>query len=745
MPMTETGLSPQLARLFHAAGLLGKSEWESFHARQQKHKPILSVLTQQVSLETFRDLFNAEISFKTSRLSPNRETGLHEGLTATGMIDDEELKHLLASHQPAIQGLLDPLVARGYLNADAIAPVVEKAGASKPFDYGELISEGLISAHMICQCLSYLETDQMRLAAIFLALNILKHNRLAAQRDYEQLLAMLQPEKIEEIQQTIKNQLGLGSQQIFEKLGAGLSLPHVELSEMKISPALIKKFPPSLLRRQIMIPFSLDSHNLEIAISDPLNIPLTALLYWITGQWPYAHYVSGAAIVEKLNAAYEKPASSADQQKAAAQSLPATPTSVAPAPAAKTPVAKPPPELAMGRSPRLDRNIALDSISTVQLVSTLIETAIELHTTDIHIEPAKNGLTVRFRIDGELHRILTVPEAMAQSVISRVKVLANMDVTERRRPQDGHFELRLDRHNFDFRISTLPAIMGEKLVIRILDESRVMKGLDGLGLLGKQEQILKSMLDQPYGMILVTGPTGSGKTSTLYASLNLLNQENRNLVTIEDPIEYQLEGINQVQVDPHIGLTFSEGLRSILRQDPDIIMVGEIRDSDTAHIAIRASMTGHLVFSTLHTNSALGAIDALVHLGSVPFMVANSLIGILSQRLVRKLCLSCRKTMMTTAAINRQLGLAENLHKRIYKPAGCDECLGSGYQGRTGVFEVIRITENLRPMITNRKINELEHAVREQKVMSLAEAGAQKVLAGETSVAEVTKKVILDV
>jgi type IV pilus assembly protein PilB len=739
MAITQTELSPQLARLFYVAGLLDQNEWEVFRAGQQKHKPIMDVLTQQVSLGTIRDLFNAEISFKSRRLSQSSETGLHEGLTATGMINDEELKHLLTSHRPAIQALIKPLAARGYLNEDAIQRMMEKAESPDPSTYEQLLGEELISAHMVCQCLSHLEAAQMRLAALFLALSILKHNRLLGESDFLHLLAMLEPERIAEIQKYVQDQLGLGSRQIIEKLAGELALPQVQLGELEINPAFIKKFPPSMLRRQMMMPFNLNGHGFGIATSDPLNIPLTALLYWLTGQWLQPHFVPGVAILDKLNTVYGKPGPARGQAAPLAPPAPATAAPVAKAPAAK------PPEERPAAHPGRQTEIVLDNVSAVQLVSTLIESAIELHTTAIHIEPSKNGLVVRFRIDGELHRIMTVPESMAQSVVSRVKVLADMDVTERRRPQDGHFELRMDRNNFDFRISTLPAIMGEKIVIRILDETRVQKGLESLGLLPKQQQMLKSMIDQPYGMVLVTGPTGSGKTSTLYAAMNLLNKENRNLVTIEDPVEYQLEGINQVQVDPHIGVTFAEGLRSILRQDPDIIMVGEIRDSDTAHIAIRAAMTGHLVFSTLHTNSALGAIDALVHLGSVPFMVAGSLIGILSQRLVRQLCPACRKPMKTTPAINRQLGLAEDLRKRIYKPVGCDECLGSGYMGRTGVFEVIHLNEQLRPKITTRKLDELEQAVRELEMMSLAEAGVQKVLDGATSVDEVAKKIMLDV
>jgi type IV pilus assembly protein PilB len=354
---------------------------------------------------------------------------------------------------------------------------------------------------------------------------------------------------------------------------------------------------------------------------------------------------------------------------------------------------------------------------------------------------------VRFRIDGELHRIMNIPLAMAQPVVSRVKVLANMDVTERRRPQDGHFELKVESHNFDFRISTLPAIMGEKMVIRILDTAQVMTGLHELGLLAQQEKMVEWMLDRPHGMILVTGPTGSGKTSTLYTGLQRLNSEQRNLVTIEDPVEYQLPGINQVQVDANIGMTFSEGLRSILRQDPDVIMVGEIRDGDTARIAIRAAMTGHLVLSTLHTNTALGAVDALVHLGAVPFMVAGSLVGIVSQRLLRRLCPQCKKSARMTPKLAVQIGLPEKTSKKIFRAAGCEECFHSGYMGRTGVFEVIRLNEKLKTMISDpaKHSEELERAAREEGMLSIEEAAAQKVLEGATSVEEVSRKIVLDV
>ena len=738
----QTEFAPQFMRLFHVSGLIEQADWDAWQSRQQKHKPILDVLTQQVSLGTFRDLFNAEITF-TRQASRGHESGLHEGLAAAGMINDEELKALLKAHPRPVQALIEPLRSQGVLSEDACQRAEARAQSADGQTPDWLVTEGFISASMICHWLGKLEAVQMRQSALFMALYVLHYNTLLAHADFTQAQTMLQPERRNDLLRLVQKKPALSSARLAEKIET-LTLPEIQFAALPAGATLmLGQFPQSLIRRQLFVPFSLNGPALGLATFDPLNIPLVALLNWIFGLWPVPYLAPGGAIIEQINRAYAKSGNGA----AGAPAL--KPAAAAPVTPVRTPVKPAPAPVEERPSPRggarVETEIALDGVSAVQLVSSLIESAIELRTTDIHIEPTKKGLLIRFRIDGELHRVMNVPAALAQSVISRVKVLADMDVTERRRPQDGHFELRVDSHNFDFRISTLPAVLGEKIVIRILDESQVQTGLDKLGLLADQQRLVQAMVAQSYGMILVTGPTGSGKTSTLYAAMNTLNSESRNLVTIEDPVEYQVEGVNQVQVDPHIGLTFSDGLRSILRQDPDVIMVGEIRDSDTAHIAIRAALTGHLVFSTLHTNTALGAVDALMHLGAVPFMVANSLIGIIAQRLVRRLCKSCRKAQKMTPALAAQLGLDEGCKKRLWRAGGCDECLGSGYLGRTGVFEVIRINEALRPKITTHHFAELEQAIREQRMISLAEAGVQKVLDGITSVEEITRKVMLDI
>ena len=742
MAVSQNELSPQFARLFYVAGLLEKSEWDVYGKRHQKHKPILDVLTQTVSLNTFKDLLNAEITLKSQVWSRDPESMLHQGLTASIVINEDELRTLLGAWQPELEPLLESLAGGGgELDPETLRRTLETHAGNPENDADWALTAGLISAQGVGHWLTQHETPQIRLAALFLSLYILRHNGLLSEGDFARCAGLLAPAKLDELLHEAREHLGLTSGWIADRLENRLTLPEVQPAGLTVDQALLARFPETLVRRQMMIPFTAEGGRLALATSDPLNIALTALIHWITGAWPLVYFAPGGQIIERINRLFS-PAAGAPEGNGTAAPSTGRPSAAA-QPSASDPSAPATTETP-ARAPRRETDIVVDNMSAVQLVSSLIESAIEMQTTDIHIEPVRAGLLIRFRIDGELHRIMTIPPSLAQSVISRVKVLASMDVTERRRPQDGHFDLRVDTHTYDFRISSLPAIQGEKVVIRILDEQRVQTGLDNLGLMSGQQRAVEKMLGQPYGLILVTGPTGSGKTSTLYAALNVLNRENRNLVTIEDPIEYQIEGINQVQVDPHIGLTFSEGLRSILRQDPDVIMVGEVRDPDTAHNALRAALTGHLVFSTLHTNVALGAIDALVHLGCAPFMVAGSLIGILSQRLLRKLCLSCRKPMMTNPIVNQQLGLDEGVRKRIYTAGQCDDCLKTGYLGRTGVFEVIRVHDALRPLITQRKLIEVERLVREKKVPSLAEASAQKVIDGGTSVEEVMRKVIFE-
>jgi type II secretory ATPase GspE/PulE/Tfp pilus assembly ATPase PilB-like protein len=356
----------------------------------------------------------------------------------------------------------------------------------------------------------------------------------------------------------------------------------------------------------------------------------------------------------------------------------------------------------------------------------------------------RDGVRVRFRVDGKLQNIMKIPPQMTLPLISRIKVVSNMDVTERRRPQDGHFGLNIEDNYYDFRISSLPTHLGEKIVIRVLEKSTVLKGLSDLGLDKDQEKTMDTLIHKPYGMILVTGPTGSGKTTTLYSALNMLNDMERNIVTIEDPVEYQIEGINQVQADYNIDLTFANGLRSILRQDPDIIMVGEIRDDETARIAVRSALTGHLVFSTLHANQTVGAANALIQMGVSPYLSSSALIAVITQRLVRRICPQCKTKYKPEAAVLEDIGLKPDAAPAYYKGVGCEFCLNTGYYGRIGVYEILVVDNDIRSAIVdNKPEHEIYELAQSKGMTTLANNGRKKIVDGLTTPQEVEEKIFL--
>ena len=338
-----------------------------------------------------------------------------------------------------------------------------------------------------------------------------------------------------------------------------------------------------------------------------------------------------------------------------------------------------------------------DDAPAIRLINGIIADAVRQGVSDIHIEPYESGLVIRMRIDGILRETLRMPAHVAPVIVSRIKVMARLDIAERRLPQDGRIGLTLGGKQLDVRVSTLPARGGERVVLRILDKDNAGITLDGLGMASAINTLLRDAFAEPNGIILVTGPTGSGKTTTLYAGLRLLNDGTRNILTVEDPVEYAVDGVGQTQVNAKVGLTFAAGLRAILRQDPDVVMVGEIRDRETAEIAVQASLTGHLVLSTVHTNDAVGAITRMRDMKVEPFLLASTLRAVLAQRLVRRLCSQCRKPVQADSAVSALLGIEEGT--LIYETVGCDACGGTGYTGRIGVFEAIRIDDKIRRLI----------------------------------------------
>jgi len=384
-----------------------------------------------------------------------------------------------------------------------------------------------------------------------------------------------------------------------------------------------------------------------------------------------------------------------------------------------------------------------------KLVQMILKQALDDGASDIHIEPTEDGLNIRYRIDGVLFGAAQPPKSVESALISRIKVLSNMDIAETRAPQDGGFSAQLGPKEIELRVSTCPTIYGENMVLRILDKSKLMVDLEASGLMGPSLKKYNELLEKPYGVILVTGPTGSGKTTTLYGSLSKVNLPSRNIKTIEDPVEYRLEGIRQTQVNPKANITFATGLRSLMRQDPDIIMVGEIRDTETAEIAIQAALTGHLVLSTLHTNDTPGALSRLSDLKIEPFLLASSIVGVLAQRLVRKICKHCK---VQHEASEKELAVLfpngnPPASVTLYHGEGCKACKKSGYSGRMGIFEVLVITDDLRELILQKAAPmSLRDKAREtQDMKSLREDGISKVLGGYTTVDELNRVTFADI
>lgn len=377
----------------------------------------------------------------------------------------------------------------------------------------------------------------------------------------------------------------------------------------------------------------------------------------------------------------------------------------------------------------------------IKLVNHILSQAVHYKASDIHIEPYQQELKIRFRMDGVLYDNLSLPKKLHPAVVSRVKILASLNIAEKRIPQDGRINIRIGEREVDLRVSSLPTAFGERLVLRLLEKDVRVLNLQEIGLSLEHVDLFQRLIRISHGIILVTGPTGSGKTTTLYSALSEINTSDKNILTIEDPVEYQLDGIGQMQVNSKIGLSFANGLRSMVRQDPDVILVGEIRDQETAEIAIQAALTGHLVFSTLHTNDSAGAITRLIDMGIEPFLVSSSVQAIMAQRLVRRLCPLCKEAYSPSELEIRELGPgAKGLEGMFFRPVGCDHCLQTGFKGRTGIFEFLRVTETIQSLLLRTsESNQIRQLAVQEGMRTLRQDGVRKVLAGETSIDEVLR------
>jgi len=517
-----------------------------------------------------------------------------------------------------------------------------------------------------------------------------------------------------------------------EQLGMGLAelhqLEYISVKGIVLKPEIMKLLPEDFIRQNCIIPYHLDLEEgrLEVIMARPDKTKVLDDIALMTRYRVTVKLSTSSELSDMLDAYYAK-------RYSADQVLEALEVDVLKNESFDG--------FASNVALELESEAAANSAPVVQFVNALLTEAANRNASDIHIEPQPQRLLVRFRKDGILHEAQSLSLKMASSIISRIKVIAGMDISERRRPQDGRIKHQVGSNSVDMRVNSIPLAYGEKLVIRLLKMNAGTSGIENLGLDPDDRKKLAKMIRSPHGIILVTGPTGSGKTSTLYASLRDINTPDRNISTIEDPIEYVLPGVNQMQVQPKAGLTFASCLRALLRQDPDILMVGEIRDSETLDAALNASLTGHLVFSTIHTNSTAKTISRLLEMGAPAYLVSTSIIGIIAQRLVRKLCNHCKEPQLATPDERDILGLtAQQPAIQLYKAVGCKHCNDTGFTGRTGLYELMPVSRNLAQLIDSGASSvALEDAAVSEGMKTLAMQGKVKALKGETTLSEIVR------
>ncbi|MBI5561482.1 MAG: Flp pilus assembly complex ATPase component TadA [Deltaproteobacteria bacterium] len=506
---------------------------------------------------------------------------------------------------------------------------------------------------------------------------------------------------------------------VADALAVQYNLPSIILSKTALKAQVVRRIPESFARRYMVVPVSVEGTTMSVAMLDPLNVFAIDELKKMTGLGIKPHVTTEAEILKAINLYFAMEVSLEEMiRKVQASGL----------------------ELVPGEEelPEKLEKIAGEA-TIIQLVDLLISRAVMENASDIHVEPDEDALRVRFRVDGLLHESVNLPLKLHPAVISRIKILGEINIAEKRLPQDGRFLVKIGGRDVDIRLSTLPTIFGEKAVLRLLDKTMMILDIEHLTPLPDTLDVLKRIIKRPFGMILLTGPTGSGKTTTAYTLMNILNTMDRNLVTVEDPVEYHLKRINQVQVNVKVGVTFASALRHILRQDPDIVMIGEIRDKETAEIAIHAALTGHLVVSTLHTNDAIGTVSRLLDMGIEPYLVSSSVTCIVSQRLVRRVCDGCKAAYNADPRLLEEMGIrAQEKPLQFHKGKGCQRCQGTGLKGRVGIFEVLTLDDELRSLVVAKAdANAILEAARRKGFKPLRIQGLRAAAAGHTTIEEV--------
>jgi len=519
--------------------------------------------------------------------------------------------------------------------------------------------------------------------------------------------------------------LGYASEsQVLYALSLQLGIPFLrDVAIEDVDPELCSALPIHFAKKHGILPIKRDGNGVLVATSNPLDIYPLDDVRILLNQEVKPVVIPPGAIIDSINQVYDRDSNTAQQiiEDFDEDSLNII-----------TSALEEPTDL-------LD---ASDEAPVIRLVNSILFQAVKQRASDVHIEPFERDLVVRYRVDGILYNVLTPPKRIQPSITSRVKIMAGLNIAEKRLPQDGRIRVTIAGKDIDIRVSVIPTAHGERIVMRLLDKTSVLLKLEDIGFLADKLKVFNRLIHRPHGIILLTGPTGSGKTTTLYGALTRINSPDKNIITVEDPIEYQIKGIGQIQVNPKINLTFANGLRSILRQDPDVIMVGEVRDLETAEIAIQASLTGHLVFSTLHTNDSAGAVTRLIDMGIEPFLASSSLIAIMAQRLVRIVCPDCSQKYFPSGEELREIGIDSKGAdtKPVYRAIGCENCLGTGYHGRTGIFELLALDDDIRSLILkNYDSNTIKKTAIARGMLTLRQDGAKKVLKGVTTIEEVVR------
>ena len=635
--------------------------------------------------------------------APGSDAGRYDpaigrALVESGALTEDQLADALAQHERAGASVWRILVNRGLLDPKQIADA-RKYGSLKPSSTGDdaALAEMLTKTGLVSE-------EQCRKAMA---------ERRATGREVTQIL-------IDSCVVT-RTQLGVA-------LAKEYSVPYVDLSQAEIDPAAVALLPEHLCEENRMLPIAVAGDRVTVAMANPNDTAARDMFRMMVSREVVPVLAFDKDLLEALKREHSR--------------VQVLAPAAAGAPAAVSPLTRLKERLQGAAGSMQEMATMAERMGVIDLVTSIIEGAINSRATDIHLEPQMYGLRVRYRIDGMLYDVMTLPEKMEEEIVARVKVLSSMDVTERRHPQDGHCSIEIGEKTYDMRAATLPTVLGEKMVLRMLNADEVFLGLGELGLEPEQLQLVEAAVARPYGMILVTGPIAAGKTSTLYAALSEIDIFTRNVVTIEDPVEYRLPGINQVEIDHRVDRTFANMLRAVLRQDANVMMVGEIRDEDTAGVAVRAAMTGHMVFSTLHANDAVGAIGALRHLGIPAYLVTSAVHTVAAQRLVRKVCPRCREPYTPDESLLRAAGLDPQEVRRMifYKAVGCKECYRTGYRGRTGIFEILPMDDTIKSMVlSGAGHDDIVRTAREKGMLSLMQAGVKKVQEGAVTLEELLR------